>query len=42
MHAFFQMVNILPGSAVGMDYVVAALDELFPAGVTVTGPDRRP
>jgi len=25
-----------------MDYVVAALDELFPAGVTVTGPDRRP
>lgn len=29
MHAFFQMVNILPGSAAGIDYVVAALAELL-------------
>jgi acetyl esterase len=30
MHAFFQMVNILPGSAEGVDYVVESLDRLFP------------
>jgi hypothetical protein len=26
MHGFFQMVNLLPGSAAGMDYVVGAVD----------------
>jgi acetyl esterase len=30
MHAFFQMVNILPGSGEGIDYVVDCLDRLFP------------
>jgi acetyl esterase len=30
MHAFFQMINILPGSAEGVDYVVDSLDRLFP------------
>jgi acetyl esterase len=30
MHTFFQMVNILPGSAEGIDYVVDGLDRLFP------------
>jgi acetyl esterase len=27
MHGFFTMVNLLPGSAAGIDYVVAAIDE---------------
>jgi len=29
MHGFFTMVNVLPGSAAGIDHVVAAIDELF-------------
>lgn len=28
MHGFFTMVNLLPGSAAGIDHVVAAIDEL--------------
>ncbi|SHL27971.1 acetyl esterase [Pseudonocardia thermophila] len=31
MHGFFTMVNVLPGSAAGIDYVVAAIDELAAA-----------
>jgi acetyl esterase len=27
MHGFFTMVNVLPGSAAGIDYVVAAIAE---------------
>jgi acetyl esterase len=27
MHGFFTMVNLLPGSAAGIDHVVAAIDE---------------
>lgn len=27
MHGFFTMVDILPGAAEGMDYVVAAIEE---------------
>lgn len=34
MHAFFQMVNILPGSAAGIDYVVTVLGELLDAPST--------
>jgi acetyl esterase len=30
MHAFFQMVGILPGSSEGIGYVVDSLDRLFP------------
>jgi acetyl esterase len=26
MHGFFTMVNLLPGSAQGIDYVVSAID----------------
>ena len=26
MHGFFTMVNVLPGAAVGLDYVVEQLD----------------
>jgi acetyl esterase len=32
MHAFFQMVNILPGSAAGIDFVVAGIDDLIGQG----------
>ncbi len=29
MHGFFTMVNVLPGSAEGIDYVVAQIDHHF-------------
>jgi acetyl esterase len=31
IHGFFSMVNLLPGSAAGIDYAVAAIEELLPA-----------
>lgn len=31
MHGFFQLVNLLPSSAAGIDYVVAAIDEYVAA-----------
>lgn len=31
MHGFFTMVNLLPGSAAGLDYVAAAIDEQIAA-----------
>ncbi len=35
MHGFFTMVNVLPGSQAGIDYVVAAIDDTL-AGTALT------
>jgi acetyl esterase len=38
MHGFFTMVNLLPGSAAGIDHVVAAIDEHLTREVTAAHP----